>query len=176
MIRFMIDKINSIREMYRHHGNNTPYFSLEGLKTYARVIDIYDGDTITIVIDVNSFFLKFRCRLNGIDTCEIRSKNIQNKQLAVQAKNRLFNLVTGHTIDEVYNKKELIEYFDKNISVIWVHCLEFDKYGRLLIDCYASQDEPKSFSQILIDDRLAYSYDGETKLTEEQQLLYLTKP
>jgi endonuclease YncB( thermonuclease family) len=168
----MIDKINSIRELYRNHGNNTPYFSLKGMKTYARVIDVYDGDTITIVIDVNNFFLKFKCRLNGIDTCEIRSKNTLIKQLAVQAKNRLFNLITNHTIDELYNKKELIEYFDKNVSIIWVHCLDFDKYGRLLIDCSSSPDAPKSFSQILIDEKLACSYDGDTKLTEEQQLLY----
>ena len=173
MIRLMIDKLNSIRDLYRHHGNNTPYFSLKDVKTYARVIDVYDGDTITIVIDLNGFFLKFKCRLNGIDTCEIRSKNAPNKQLAIQAKNRLFNLITNHTLDEMYNKKELIDYFDKNISIVWVHCLDFDKYGRLLIDCYSSPDEPKSFSQILIDEKLAYAYDGETKLTEDQQISYL---
>lgn len=174
MIRMMIDKINSIRELYRHHGNNTPYFSLKGLKSYARVIDVYDGDTITIVIDIDNFFLKFKCRLQGIDTCEIRSKNIKNKELAILAKYRLFNLITGQNINEINNKKELLEYFDKNISIIWVHCLDFDKYGRLLIDCYSSPDDDRSFSQILIDEKLAYSYDGETKLTEEQQLLYLT--
>lgn len=175
MIRLMINKINSIRELYKHHGNNTPYFSLKGLKTYARVIDVYDGDTITVVIDINNFFLKFKCRLNGIDTCEIRSKNIQNKQLAIQARNRLFNLITYHTLDELCNKKEIIDFLDNNTSIIWIHCLDFDKYGRILIDCYSTADEPKSFSQILIDEKLAYSYDGETKLTEEQQLLHLTK-
>ncbi len=174
MIRLMIDKLNSIRESYRHHGSNTPYFSLQGLKTYARVIDVYDGDTITIVIDINNFYLKFKCRLTGIDTCEIRSKSLPNKQLAIQARNRLFNLITDYTINEVYNKKEIVEYFDKNIAIIWVHCLDFDKYGRLLVDCYSTSDDSKSFSQILIDEKLAYFYDGETKLTEEQQLLYLT--
>lgn len=170
----MIDKIQAIFELYKHHGNETPFFSLKGVKTYARVVDVYDGDTITIVIDINNFFLKFKCRLNGIDTCEIRSKNIQNKQLALQAKHRLFNLITNHTVDELYNKKDLVDYFEKNVSIIWVHCLDFDKYGRLLIDCYSSTDELQSFSQILIDEKLAYAYDGETKLTEEQQILYLT--
>ncbi len=166
----MIDKI---REMYRHHGSNTPYFSLKGLKTYARVIDVYDGDTITIVFDVNGYFLKFKCRLIGIDTCEIRSKNKEIKRLAILAKNRLFNLITNDYIDD--NKKDLIRYFDENINIIWVHCLDFDKYGRLLVDCYYSAQDETSFSKILIDEKLAYPYDGETKLTEEQLITLLSQ-
>lgn len=175
MIRLMKDKVNYFLELYKQHGSNTPLFSLNGLQTYARVIDIYDGDTITVVISINDYFLKFKCRLHGIDTCEIHSKNMQNKQLAVQARNRLYNLVTNHQIDQTYNKKDIIDYLDKNVSVVWVKCLDFDKYGRLLIDCYSSEDKPKSFSEILIDEKLAYPYDGETKLTEEQQVVYLTR-
>lgn len=172
MIKQMIDKI---RELYRHHGSNTPYFSLKGLKTYARVIDLYDGDTITVVFDVNGYFLKFKCRLIGVDTCEIRSKNVAIKRLATLAKRRLFHLITNDHMDDENNKKELTKYFDDKICIIWVHCLDFDKYGRLLIDCYSSSEDEKSFSNILIDEKLAYKYDGETKLTEEQQLSLLSR-
>lgn len=168
----MVDKI---RDMYRQHGSNTPYFSLKGVETYARVIDVYDGDTITLVFDVNGYFLKFKCRLVGIDTCEIRSKNKENKRLAQLAKNRLFNLITNTLIDEENSKKELVKYFDENMYIIWIQCDEFDKYGRLLINCYFTSESPKSFSNILVEEKLAYPYDGETKLSEEQQVAFLTQ-
>lgn len=170
----MIDKIISLREMYKQHGSGTPYFSLKGVQTYARVIDVYDGDTITVVFDTNGFFLKFKCRLAGVDTCEIRSKNKENKQLAVLARSRLFNLITGNVMNEEIRKKELIQYFDDHVFIIWLHCLEFDKYGRLLIQCYSSAEAQKSFSEILIEEKLAYPYDGETKLAEKQQVQFLT--
>jgi endonuclease YncB( thermonuclease family) len=168
----MVDKI---REMYRQHGSNTPYFSLKGVETYARVIDVYDGDTITLVFDVNGYFLKFKCRLVDIDTCEIRSKNKENKRLAQLAKNRLFNLITHTLIDEESSKKDLVKYFDENMYIIWIQCHEFDKYGRLLINCYFTAESPKSFSNILVEEKLAYPYDGETKLSEEQQIAFLTQ-
>jgi endonuclease YncB( thermonuclease family) len=170
MIKRMIDKI---REMYKQHGSNTPYFSLKGVETYARVIDVYDGDTITLVFDVNGYFLKFRCRLVGIDTCEIRSKNKENKRLAQLAKNRLFNLITNTVIDEENSKKELVKFFDDNNNIVWIKCQEFDKYGRLLVNCYFTAETQKSFSEILIEEKLAYPYDGETKLTEEEQITFL---
>jgi endonuclease YncB( thermonuclease family) len=172
MIKRIMDKI---REMYRQHGSNTPYFSLKGVETYARVIDVYDGDTITLVFDVNGFFLKFKCRLIGIDTCEIHSKNKENKQLAQLAKNRLFNLITNTAMNEDNSKKELVKYFDENMFVIWIKCQEFDKYGRLLIDCYLTAESQKSFSDVLLEEKLAYPYEGDTKLTEEQQITFLTQ-
>lgn len=169
----MIDKIASIRELYRPHDSSTPFFSLNGLTSYARVIDVYDGDTITIVLEVNGFFLKFKCRLNGIDTCEIKSKNTLNRQTALKARDRLFNLITGKHIDNNDSKKEITEYLDRHVYMVWVHCLEFDKYGRVLIECYASEHSDVSFSQILLQEKLAYPYQGTTKLTEEQQLSVL---
>lgn len=174
MFQGMIDKMALIRNMFRHHGSNTPFFSLNGLKAYARVIDVYDGDTITIVLDINGYFLKFKCRLDGIDTCELRSKHIQNKIIALQARNRLFQLITGKQISSNDDKKYINEYLDENVCIAWVHCLEFDKYGRVLIDCYSSPDSTKSFSSILLEEKLAYSYQGETKLTDEQQISVLT--
>ena len=47
-----------------------------------------------------------------------------------------------------------------------------DKYGRLLADLYGLEDvlKTRSFSSILLSEKLAYSYDGGTKKTEEDQL------
>jgi endonuclease YncB( thermonuclease family) len=144
------------------------------MKAYARVTEIYDGDTITIVLNINGSFLKFKCRMMGIDTCEIRSKNVKNKELALKARNRLIHLITGKQVDEASKKKEVASFLDDDVYLVWVHCLEFDKYGRALVNVYSSPESIKSYSETLIEERLAYKYEGDTKLTEEQQVSLLT--
>jgi endonuclease YncB( thermonuclease family) len=166
--------IVSAKELYKQHGGNTPFFTLNGIKDYARVTEVYDGDTITIVMNINGSFLKFKCRMMGIDTCEIRSKNPRNKELAVKARNRLIHLITDKQVDEASKKKEVSSFLEEDVYVIWVHCLEFDKYGRALINGFRTPQSIKSFSDILVEEKLAYKYEGDTKLTEEQQVQLLT--
>lgn len=166
--------ISSVKEFYKQHGGNTPFFTLNGIKDYARVTEVYDGDTITIVMNISGSFLKFKCRMMGIDTCEIRSKNPKNKELAIKARNRLIQLITDKQVDEASKKKDVSSFLDEDVYVVWVHCLEFDKYGRALIQCFKSPVSTKSFSEILVEEKLAYKYEGDTKLTEEQQVQLLT--
>lgn len=167
-------EISSVKELYKQHGGNTPFFTLNGIKDYARVTEVYDGDTITIVMNISGSFLKFKCRMMGIDTCEIRSKNPKNKELAVKARNRLIQLITDKQVDDASKKKDVAAFLEDDVYVIWVHCLEFDKYGRALIHCFKSPESTKSFSDILVEEKFAYKYEGETKLTEEQQVQLLT--
>ena len=52
---------------------------------------------------------------------------------------------------------------------MYVKCHDFDKYGRLLLDLYLDKDE-KSISDVLLEEKLAYVYNGKTKLNEDEQL------
>lgn len=166
--------MNSIKEMFRHHGSETPFFTLDGIKDYARVIEVYDGDTITIVMKVHGTFLKFKCRLMDIDTCEIRSNNDKNKELAFKARNRLIQLITDKQVNEKSNKKDVNSFLEDDVYVIWVHCFGYDKYGRVLVHCYKPNNiNAKSFSDILVEEKLAYFYQGDKKTSEEQQLQLL---
>ncbi len=47
-----------------------------------------------------------------------------------------------------------------------VKCLEFDKYGRLLVELFSTQDvsNTKSFNSTLIDKNLSVTYDGGKKI------------
>ena len=73
--------------------NNTNDFSLNELFIETRIVSIYDGDTCTCIIPIDKKIYKFNVRLAEIDTCEIRSKNENNKQLALEARKRLCNLI-----------------------------------------------------------------------------------
>lgn len=156
--------------------NSTPFFTLNGKKMYCRVVNVYDGDTITVVINIFDGFYKFSVRMNGIDTCELKSKNEKNKELACFARSRLISLITNKDISEttlLKDRRMINNFLNKNVYCVWIECLDFDKYGRLLANIYKSDNSltpSESFSSILLKEKLAYTYTGETKLTEEEQL------
>jgi endonuclease YncB( thermonuclease family) len=165
-----------------YNYNNTTFFSLKGLESYGRVVQIHDGDTLTAILPLHNSFYKFSIRLAGIDTCEITSKNTFNKNLAIAARKKLFQLITKkekEEEEETEDKEEdedtnIKSYLNNNICIVYIKCLDFDKYGRLLATVSKHPTDTLSLSDILINEKLAYKYDGKTKLTEEQQLILLS--
>lgn len=155
--------------MENYNDLNTPLFSFNGISCISRVVDITDGDTIKTIINFNNNFYKIIVRLNNIDTCETKSKCENNKLLGIEAKKRLFNLITNKNIDN-NDKKEIKKELNTNYYTVFIKCYDFDKYGRVLADIYKNEYDDVSFSSILINEKLAYIYGGKTKLTEEQQL------
>lgn len=151
-----------------------PEFSLSGKKCWARVISIYDADTITVIMPLASSYWKFSLRILGIDSAEIKSKNAENKVVALKARNRMFELVTGTKWAGAENatKQQMESCLKKDVYVVWIECEAQDKYGRTLATARASQDGP-SFSDVLISEGHAYAYGGATKLTETDQLKVL---
>ena len=141
----------------------------------ARVVDIYDGDTITCIINVLDNYFQFNVRLEDIDTCEIKSKNFKCKIKAHEAQNCLYELISNKTNNDIFiDRNDLRFLLEADVYLVNILCGTLDKYGRLLGYIFdfddLSQDKSKSFNQILVDKKLAYLYEGKTKLTEEQQL------
>lgn len=118
----------------------TPLFTLNGFKTDAKIVYVYDGDTVHIVFKYFNEYYKWNCRIAHVDTPELRTKNQDEKIKGYETRDKL---------------KELI--LDK---IVKVHCLEFDKYGRLLVDLYI---DDIYVNQWLIDNDLAKKYEGGTK-------------
>jgi endonuclease YncB( thermonuclease family) len=166
------------KEEFRQYGGTTPEFSLNNIKTYARVISCFDGDTIGLVIPLNSDYYKFNIRLMGIDTCEIKSKNKVIKTLAIKARNRLLELITDQHIESssTLSRKQIDELLNNDVFLVYVHCFEFEKFGRVLANIYEDETCQKSFADILVEENLAYRYSGQKKLSEEEQVLLLASP
>jgi endonuclease YncB( thermonuclease family) len=167
------------QQFNKYDINSTPHFTLNGNKMWGRVVSLYDGDTLTISLNVFNNMFKFSVRMSGIDTCEIKSKNDKNKELACYARSRLLSLITDKDVSEMSllnDRRKINNYLNKNVYMVWVECLEFDKYGRLLANIYNDNEnnivgiDGNSFSAILIREKLAYEYKGDTKMTEEEQV------
>lgn len=116
------------------------------------VIKVYDGDTITIASKLpyaDSPTYRFSVRLNGIDCPEIKSKNENEKLCAKIAKNY---------VEELLLHKNIVL---KNVTT--------EKYGRLLADVYLND---LCINNELLTKKLAVSYDGGTKKSPDDWLLY----
>lgn len=126
---------------------NTKWFSLRYLQTQCKVVDVYDADTITIILSIHNTFYKMKCRLYGIDSAEKRTKNFREKNASNESTNWLKYLI-----------------LDK---IVWIDCGKMDKYGRLLGNIYLEEEDLKnknnSVNQQLINKGFAYKYDGKKK-------------
>ena len=63
---------------------DAPLFSLSNyhVKVKGRVAGGYDGDSVTIIFSLFNNVYKWKCRLSGIDTPELRSHNELKKTRA----------------------------------------------------------------------------------------------
>jgi len=162
--------------------HNVQKFTLKNLETKCKICRILDGDTIDCILHLFGNNYIFTIRLGDIDTCEMKSKNEENKNLALQARKRLCELISDDLSDIPLNisKKDLNTRLNTNNYIVNIRCGDFDKYGRL-IGWLFKEDAPtdipieESFNYILINEKLAYKYEGKTKLTEEEQLTKLHK-
>jgi endonuclease YncB( thermonuclease family) len=121
----------------------------------GKVIKVYDGDTITIASKLpfdSSPVYRFSVRLNGIDTPEIKGKNITSdeKEAAIIVRDYVHKLI--------YNKYVKLENI-KN-----------EKYGRILADVYFDNI---NLNEHLIEMRYALKYDGGTKVKPVSWLNYI---
>ena len=120
--------------------NNVPRMEKKSFGMYMKVVNVYDGDTITVVCIVNKCPVRWRCRLQGYDAPEMRSKDEEEKQKAILARDFL---------KEILPKK-----------IFYGKCNGLDKYGRLLLNIKVNNID---ISQIMIQKGHAYSYNGGKK-------------
>jgi len=145
-------------------------FTLNGLSTIGKIVDIYDGDTCRIILIFHNTLYKFNCRLLGLDTPEIkplkskinRDEEIKNAHLC---KNKLLNLSTSCECDDniIMTKSQCKKLLELNNKIINIECFNFDKYGRLLVKLYINNDLSISVNEILVNEGYAKSYDGGKK-------------
>ena len=114
--------------------------------TEGQVINVYDGDTITIVsklpYDASPLY-RFSVRLAGIDCAEIKGKTERERELAQEAKFALQKLILN--------------------KVVVLKNVKNEKYGRVLADVYLGD---LHVNQWLLDNKYAVQYSGGKKTTD----------
>jgi micrococcal nuclease len=96
------------RLLLRNADTTIPLFTIEG-SYYAKVVKVYDGDTIHVVFFYNGVRTRFAVRLYGINAPEV--KGVQK--------------VKGLASRQALSDRILNKY-------VYIHCRGFGKFGRLL--------------------------------------------
>jgi endonuclease YncB( thermonuclease family) len=104
------------------------------------VIDVYDGDTITIAVKQSHGYYKYKVRLAGIDSPEIRTNNPREKAFAIQSRDFLKSII-------LYKYVTIEEAF-------------YEKYGRL---CGTVMLDGKNINEQMITQGFAVRYNGGKK-------------
>ena len=119
----------------------TKFFTFYGIKTKARLIDVYDGDTITCIFPIfGDNYYKFNLRLMGIDTAELKGID---KQKAFEARHKILKYVcdTTYNLEMDCNRDKIQKYLNDNNIFVWIECFNFDKYGRVLANVYKKEGD-----------------------------------
>ena len=141
MASLQVEKVD--KELLSKTKENTEYMTLKGNKYMAKIVYIYDGDTMHVVFKEFDQYYRWNCRIMGVDTPELRTKNEKEKKAGYAIRDKL---------------REML--MDK---ILKVKCDEFDKYGRVLGTIYVNQTDEKSVNDLMIENGYAYEYHGGTK-------------
>jgi len=121
-----------------------------GTVTVSKVIDVYDGDTFRVNIDSLPPIVgkNIAIRVNGVDTPEIRGKCLYEKNLALKA-------------------RDFVRAKLSNAKEIKLTNLQRGKYFRMVANVLV---DGVNLERELLDNELAYRYDGGKKLSWCRQL------
>ena len=117
----------------------------------VKINKVVDGDTIDVTIDLGfDLYKKERVRVAGVDTPEKRTRDLEEKELGIDATNwlkeKLESTLAGD--DELTIRTELVG--------------GVGKYGRLLGWLYVGESNVSLNEQMIIEG-YAHAYDGGTK-------------
>ena len=117
---------------FTQYDIHTKPFTLKDTSLPGRIVDIIDGDSIVVILPVFNNYYKYNIRIDGIDTCEIKSHNIQNKNLALQARLEILCLVTNeqHT-DITITRNDIKQVLNDKVYIVYLNCKDFDKYVQI---------------------------------------------
>ncbi len=131
-----------VMDTLENQTEKVDFFSLNGQTMKAKVVKVYDGDTIHVVFHLFGNFYKWNCRIAHVDTPELRTKDAEEKKRGYEVRDKLRELILN--------------------KIVTLKCYDFDKYGRLLVEVLM-EDTNQYVHEWLITNNYAHKYEGGTK-------------
>lgn len=128
---------------------NTPTFSLSGLKCVGKVLHVYDGDTLWLaVVYPGQKVYKYRVRLYGYDAPEIHpSMTLEHREQIMEA---------------ARTAKAHLESLLRHAVMVEVEFFAYDKYGRPLVNLRIA-GQKDTINDMMVRDGFGYAYYGGKK-------------
>ena len=134
-------------------ADDIPILPYKGEAITARVVDVYDGDTCTVIYAYGDEYLKTKIRVLGVDTPE---KKVRGDRRGTEIGN-LEERAGSHIADKV---RDLIDG-----KIVQVRMDKFDKYGgRVNGEIFLpSGSQYDTLTEYLLENKYAKEYHGEKK-------------
>jgi len=85
--------IDIIRSLKNINKEDVTEYDLKNISGWCKVIDVYDGDTFKIIMPIDNIMKIINIRMYGIDTPELKSKNDDERKMALLAKDELAKMI-----------------------------------------------------------------------------------
>ena len=134
-------------------------FTFNGIITDAKIINIKDGDTITVIMNINDKVNIYNIRMYGYDAGSAKSRSKSTN--GIRARLLLINLLTscGDKINDKMRSKDINKIIhDENKKIIKIHLMGFDKYDEIFAKIFLN-DQNKFVHEIMIDSNLVHPYE-----------------
>ena len=141
----IIQENREFNQLVRTNPKDVDLFSLNSKEFICRIVSVYDGDTCTAMFKLNQKMVKFKIRMLGYDSPEMRPRiNTPNRdEIIEKAKSAKEALLS-----KVQNKKVILK------------CGKWDKYGRLLGTLYVNN---QNINEWMLSAGHGYPYFGGKK-------------
>lgn len=135
----------------------TPLFSFVGQTVTAKVVDLYDGDTLDAVLWIDGKLQRFKVRMYGYDAPEIKPlKTVERREQVIEQANAAKSLLASMVLDKM----------------VEMECVANDKYGRLCANVWISGKERYCVNQrMLASDVGCVPYFGGNKEQARQMVI-----
>jgi len=135
---------------------DTPTFSLSGLHCRAKILRVYDGDTLWLAIPYpdNKVF-KYRVRFYGYDAPELHPRTDTEHR--------------DELVEAALHAKAYLAKWSSQHELVEAEFFAYDKFGRPLVKLRAP-GETRTINEQMITENFGYAYDGGKKLSSDQQL------
>jgi endonuclease YncB( thermonuclease family) len=135
----------SKRRLARLDPDKIENFNFMGSGYQIKVCSVYDGDTITGIMKFRGKYGKFKIRMEGYDSPEMKPPLSDPERV--------------YEIEAAKQAKEVLQTLILN-KIVEGECYGTDKYGRLLMTIFYKE---KNINKLMIDCGYGYAYEGKSK-------------
>ena len=140
-----INRFELIKKLRKVKNKDIERYSFKGQERYAKVVSVYDGDTLDLVFyqdEEMDDLVRYKCRMDRYNAPELR----EGKK-GIISRNYLAHLCMGGDkkdgrsksfFDEIYkwSKDQLEDKLEANNNLVYVEFAKKGKYGREVVTLY----------------------------------------
>ena len=144
--------LQQLRRITEHDVSRSPFSPPTNSDFYAKVVTVHDGDTCDLVFYRNGSYQRFKCRLLGINSPELKDGNI-----ALKSRDFLTWLCLGYDpaqfprLSQPWSEAQLQNYLNGSQVLVYAEFDGVGGYGRPLVTLKGQEGGSRSFNQLLMD-------------------------